>query len=303
MKSIAFVIPWVGRLPNYFPLWLQTCKNNPSVDFILFTDDNVQYNYPDNVKVYYLSFKELKKIFQSKFTFKLALEHPYKFCDFKPAYGDVFSEYLEGYDFWGHCDIDLIFGDIRNFITEDILNTYDKIYSRGHCSIYRNTNDINLWYKTLPNYGYQKWYEVFQTPVSCCYDEWGGHCGGGISYIINANGITTYNKTDMADLDVSKGYFKVHNKNQYKSKRLYFHYIKGKLYVCSGEEKFDEIIYCHFQKRQVLYDYHGIDNNNFYIIAPGYITSNQSEIKIKRYMECKFKINYLINKVKKKMLI
>ena len=34
---------------------------------------------------------------------------------------------MVGYDFWGHCDMDLIWGDIRNFITEDVLSKYDKI--------------------------------------------------------------------------------------------------------------------------------------------------------------------------------
>ena len=46
---------------------------------------------------------------------------PYKLCDYKPVYGLIFDEDLQDYDFWGHCDVDLIFGDIRKFI-----NLYKK---------------------------------------------------------------------------------------------------------------------------------------------------------------------------------
>ena len=46
MKSIAFVIPYFGKFPNYFSLWLQSCRNNPTIDWLLFTDSNEKYDYP-----------------------------------------------------------------------------------------------------------------------------------------------------------------------------------------------------------------------------------------------------------------
>lgn len=55
----------------------------------------------DNVKWYFKSFSELQELFQSKFDFPILLNTPYKLCDYKPAYGDIFSKYLGGYDFWG----------------------------------------------------------------------------------------------------------------------------------------------------------------------------------------------------------
>ena len=44
MKSIAFVVPWAGHLPPYFQLWLESCRWNSSIDFLLFTDDQTNYN-------------------------------------------------------------------------------------------------------------------------------------------------------------------------------------------------------------------------------------------------------------------
>lgn len=39
MKSIALVIPYFGKFKDYYKFWLQSCANNPTVDFFIFTDD------------------------------------------------------------------------------------------------------------------------------------------------------------------------------------------------------------------------------------------------------------------------
>lgn len=78
----------------------------------LFTDDRTLYEYPNNVKAFYFTTDGLKDIFGKNYDFKIAIDNPYKFCDFKPAYGEIFADYLKGYDFWGHCDIDLLWGNI-----------------------------------------------------------------------------------------------------------------------------------------------------------------------------------------------
>lgn len=57
----------------------------------------------------------------------VAIPNSYKLCDFKPTYGLIFSEYIAKYDFWGMGDIDVIYGNIRDFITEDVLNNNDII--------------------------------------------------------------------------------------------------------------------------------------------------------------------------------
>ena len=207
MKKIAFIIPYIGKLPTYFPFWLKTCANNPTFDFLLFTDDITKYDYPSNVKVKICTFGELKERFQKLFDFAIALNKPYKFCDFKPVYGEAFAEELHGYDFWGHCDIDLFWGNIRNFLTEEILNKYEYIYTHGHCCLYKNRQDVNIWYRTLPDNGYQKWREVFQNPKICAFDEWAGHTGGGVAHIFTSNGKNPYNKVDFADLEVERSDF------------------------------------------------------------------------------------------------
>ena len=78
---------------------------------MIITDIKEKYDYPDNVKVINMSFTELRKKVQSCFDFKIYLGKPYKLCDYKCAYGLIFEEYIKNYDFWGHCDLDCIYGD------------------------------------------------------------------------------------------------------------------------------------------------------------------------------------------------
>lgn len=37
---------------------------NPSIDFLVFTDDHTEYNYPKNVIIHYMSFENMKSFFQ-----------------------------------------------------------------------------------------------------------------------------------------------------------------------------------------------------------------------------------------------
>lgn len=73
-SRIAFIVPWFGKLPNYFETWLKSCEWNKSIDFFLFTDDRSLFDYPSNVFVKYISFEEMRRKIQSVFPFKICLE-------------------------------------------------------------------------------------------------------------------------------------------------------------------------------------------------------------------------------------
>lgn len=91
MYSIAYVVPYFGKFPKGFQFWLMSCGCNPSIDWLIFTDDRTDYDYPDNVKVTYWTFDQMKARVQSVFDFPVSLERPYKLCDYKPAYGEILS--------------------------------------------------------------------------------------------------------------------------------------------------------------------------------------------------------------------
>ena len=85
------------------------------------------------------------------------IENPYKLCDYKPAYGFLFPEIINDYDFWGQSDIDIICGDIRGFITDEMLNTFEYIslrhdYTTGVFALFRNNEKMNTFFMRSKDY-------------------------------------------------------------------------------------------------------------------------------------------------------
>lgn len=137
-KKLALVLPYFGSFNNYFPLFLRSCAANPRYDWILVTDQEIA-NAPINVHVINESFNAFRASVQKSFRFPISLDRPYKLCDFKPAYGLVMQDELADYEYWGHCDCDLLFGDMAHFLEPLFDAQYDKVFAAGHLTIYRNT--------------------------------------------------------------------------------------------------------------------------------------------------------------------
>lgn len=172
MGKIVILIPYFGRLPNIFTAFLDSCRLNPSIDFILFADDDTTiFHIPANVKVIISSLSCVRSLCPEEV--RNGLRSPYKLCDYKPLYGVIFADYIEGYDFWGYCDIDFIFGKFEKYLSTIDLNYYDRLFDLGHLTLYRNNSQINnLWRN--PYSGQKKTDSnsfVFNTSLSCNFDE------------------------------------------------------------------------------------------------------------------------------------
>lgn len=171
-EKIAILICFLGKLPWYFNYFIHSCKYNPTVDFYVFSDD-LTYNkvLPENVKLIYKTIDEINEIASQKLGFSTNIKYPYKLCDFKPTYGILFSDIIKNYDFWGHGDIDVIFGDIRSFITNEILAEHDLICVRhdfltGYFLLFRNNEKMNSLYTKSKDYK-----KVLQNESHYCFDE------------------------------------------------------------------------------------------------------------------------------------
>lgn len=286
MKSIVFICPYFGTLPkSQFPLWLKSCALNEDVCWKVITDDRTEYNYPSNVKVLYTSFEDLKSQIQNMFSFTICLDNPYKLCDYKSAYGFIFKELVDGFDFWGHCDIsDCIFGNIRTFITDGLLNKYDKLGFLGHMTLYRNTNIVNqrIFDRVDSPIGFN---EVIKAKENKAFDE-------SLKYGINA--IYQQNKykevrVDSMYIDISPMYFAFHISSydeDYVQKDLpnqhsVFDWNNGKLthiYLQRNSIKRQELGYVHFQKRSMI---NNVPNNcNHFLIIPNGFMPYDHELTI-----------------------
>lgn len=264
MKKGAFIIPYFGQFNNYFQLFLNSCKYNPDYDWIIFTDDKTKYNFPKNVIVKYTTFKDIKKYIQRKFDFEISLNYPYKFCDLRPMYGYIFSEYIKDYDFWGHCDVDLIFGNIDEFITDDILKEYDRIGCLGHFTLYRNNDVVNKAFMRKLN-GSKRYKEVLTKNSNCSFDE---EYNDSINNILVMNNFRIFKNVHEAGLYTKTSNFRLNHVREDwgydvepKTKNIFVwrkgiltRYIKYKQNVNK-----EDFLYLHFQSRPMKVNTNNLD--------------------------------------------
>jgi hypothetical protein len=171
MQKIALINCFFGIFPWYFSFFIKSCETNPTVNFLIFSDSDYEGFLPNNVKIMPFTLEQFNKLATEKLGFEVSVKKPYKLCDFKPAYGLLFSDYLVDYDFWGMCDIDIIMGRIREFITPELLENYDVISTRndylsGWFLLFRNTPAINNLFMKSRDYK-----KVFTSDTHYCFDE------------------------------------------------------------------------------------------------------------------------------------
>lgn len=258
MKKCCFIIPYFGKLPNYFQLFLNSCATNKNYDWLLLTDDSSNYIYPTNVTRVLTSFENIVQLFSQKLGMQVALPKPYKLCDYKPAYGFLFSEYITDYQFWGHGDIDTIMGDLDAFITDDLLEKFDKIFCLGHLILYRNTTEVNRAFMTDGHYRhiythpeYKRFDEVPITEDKITIDQ-----------LIEKNHLKIFKDSFLMDVYVYDTLFRrvkyECSNDQFvleKTKKALYVWQNGKVlryYINANKELTkEEFIYIHLQKREM----------------------------------------------------
>jgi len=169
--KIALITCYFGEAPWYLPFYLKSCAFNPTVDFFIIGDIALPAALPDNVHHFKISIDEFQDLASQKLGLQVNVGNPYKLCDLKPAYGAIFNHLLTDYAFWGHGDMDVIFGDIRGFITDEVLTEYEVIcvreeYTTGFFTLYKNTPAINTLFELSKDY-----VEVFTSAGHYCFDE------------------------------------------------------------------------------------------------------------------------------------
>lgn len=265
MNKVVFIVPYFGKFPNYFQLVLNSMEFNKEFKWLIFTDNNENYNFPENVKIIKITFEEIKKQIQKNFDFKISLEKPYKFCDFKPTFGYIFQEYLKEYTHWGHCDIDVIFGDLSKFITKDILKKYEKIFTMGHMTLYKNTYENNRRFMT--KYKEKELYKKYlASSENFAFDELYEKAEGrySINNLYEVLGIEIYDKKRIADIYVYEQNFRLvkdFDRNDIgdifeEERESIFTYENGKIlryYFKFNKFIQREYMYIHLQKRKMTY--------------------------------------------------
>lgn len=270
MTRLITICCYFGRLPEHFPEFMRSVELNPTVEFLLVTDCEVS-NPPQNLRVYKCTFEDTKARLQSVVEFPIRLERPYKLCDYRPVWPLAFKDLIEGYDFWGHCDMDLIFGDIRSFLSEEILQNHDKIYRLGHLSYYRNTDEVIARYRLDGGEDYR---EVFTSSDGFAFDEIAG-----MGNIYQKHGFPAWYALDYADITYGKVRFtrslfhvpqELHGEFNYEKQVFYWE--NGHVYRAywkDGRILRDEFNYIHFSRRKMTRNDISADCRAYFITNRG----------------------------------
>lgn len=265
MQQTALILPYFGTLPNYFELWLLSAGTNEMITFLIFSDcDFSKYKMPKNVHVVQMTFEQVKERVAKVLDFKFTLHMPYKLCDYRPLYGLLFADYLKDYAFWGHCDPDIIWGNLSHFVPENLLQKYDRLYRRGHLCIYRNTQAINEAALQQPSNSCISYKDVYTHRYSAHFDE-----GELIEHLVKQAGGVVWDSVDFADVSYFHKQFVLIKNDTEQESVAAFRWKNGKLVglAVNGYEKVEqEYVYVHLQKRKMAYNTQL--NKNDFLIAP-----------------------------------
>lgn len=271
---IAIIVTWFGKRPDYFDAWLLSAEVNKDIDFLIFSDQKIESN-SDNIVSTQLSFNDMVQLCKKKMGRKVIFENSYKFCDSRAFFGRIFEEYLVHYDFWAYCDIDLIFGNLRTFLTDELLDTFDRVFQYGHLCLFRNNRIMNYLYD-LPG-GIYSMKDIFEGKAKTTPEEYWG-----LNRICEKNNISWYTEVVFADFSpiypqrLELGH-KLENFDEqifiWKDGHAY------QIYRCGDTIKKKEFIYMHWQKKKPIIE-GDLKNAKMIILSPHKLYCINEEIEL-----------------------
>lgn len=156
-RSLIILLSFFGEFPWYLNYFLHSCRYNTTINFCIITDNDKIPNKPKNVSLITITRGQFKRLATERLGFSTAPIQGYKICDFRPSLGYLFSELIKGYKFWGYGDIDMMYGNLRNFLTSELLDNHDIFsfrpeYLTGSFTVLRNAKKMNTLFMQSKDY-------------------------------------------------------------------------------------------------------------------------------------------------------
>jgi hypothetical protein len=156
-NSLLMLMPYFGRWPEWIELFVETCKANATVEWLFVTDCGEPENRAENVRFVHTSFAQYKARVSGRLGITFDPPDPYKLCDLRPFLGEIHQDEIGGSAFFGYGDIDVFYGDIRRFYTDELLEACDVLSTHperlsGHFAVLRNTAEIRGAYSSIPGW-------------------------------------------------------------------------------------------------------------------------------------------------------
>lgn len=138
------ITPWFGQLPEWFSYWRENISRLEKYGYDLLM--------PTDVNEFKQRVADKLKVTNCPVEYGKAKVH-----DYRATFGVLYAEELRGYDFYGHTDLDCVYGRIDKFETEALLESCD-IHSNHHnyiCgpwTMYRNVEIVNTMFRQCPSW-------------------------------------------------------------------------------------------------------------------------------------------------------
>ena len=305
-RRIWLYMPYFGAFPNYFQLYLDSLgKNADCLSVFLMTDSDLSsYRVPDNLIPIQLTlgaFREKATRFISdEFNIVVQpdalLKQPYKLCDFRIMYPELFRDVSEQYgvtddDFVGWGDCDLIYGRFSDFL--DMKEDYHVIGGfHGHFTAIRNIDLFRKLFKTvegLPQLLLDETPHVvdetaFRKPLLDILERNGYRMFYINQYFCDIAPECFFGLYRQDHAQRKKNFFDVYHPDK---EIEYVHYNRdGGLTVIYDDGDSRQSIYCHLQKRSMLLDFDRYENG-YYIREDAFCLEPPNEVRSTPVLLCR----------------
>jgi len=149
--------PWFGPLPTWYRLWFDNISRLGQFGFDVYvTQDRQDFN---------------QRVKATLGIENAIVDDGRKVCDYRCAFGLLYADLLDGYEFWGHTDLDMVYGRVENWVTDDFLadlhlHSNHPTYVSGPWSLYRNTGIVNELFRV-----HDDWQGYLENPVTTGWVE------------------------------------------------------------------------------------------------------------------------------------
>lgn len=178
IKMVTYVFGEEAANKHYLETFVESARKS-GLDIAIIGSPAPPFALPPNVQHVSVTWdqfvaKVATQLFGGKELPELQAANSYKIIDFKPLFAFLFPELVDGYDWWGHLDNDMLLGDTRRFLTHEILSQNDIISGAdpttwGPFTMYRNSNITNELFRLVP----LSLEKIFASSRPVFFDEWG----------------------------------------------------------------------------------------------------------------------------------
>ncbi len=153
--NAVLILPYFGAFGPWFPLYLHSLATQHTLDLLLLSDREPP-PLPANVRRVEMCLDQVRELATATLGMPVRLYRTRNICDLKPAYGLVFQQFIQEYEYWAFGDEDVLYGDLDRMLAPHLDGSVDMVVpgtssarmqgsTQGHLTILRNhprTNEL-----------------------------------------------------------------------------------------------------------------------------------------------------------------